>query len=275
MKTVCAACANIDAEIFVIDNASTDGSKEYYQHRFQQVRFIWNPINVGFSKANNSVLPAITGSHVLFLNPDTLVPADCFEKSLAFFQQHADAGALGVRMVDANGDFLPESKRGLPGPWASLCKIMGWHHLFPRSAVFAGYYAPAIAEHAVGPVPVLSGAFMMVSKACLQMVKGFDEDFFMYGEDIDLSCRIRAAGLTNYYVGEITITHLKGGSTEKTNPNYTKHFYDSMKIFVRKHYTHPLRYILYAGIETARLFSNGKRILLRLFKAGQSTQCLR
>ncbi len=269
MKTVCTACANIDAEVFVIDNASTDGSKEYLQDKFHQVQFIWSNTNLGFSKANNRVLPLVTGSHILFLNPDTLVPADCFEKSLNFFQQHPDAGALGVRMVDGVGKFLPESKRGVPNAWNTGCKMMGGPFLFPSAAVFAGYYAPSIDEKGTGPVAVLSGAFMMVSKECLAVVKGFDEDFFMYGEDIDISCRIEAAGFTNYYVGSITITHLKGGSTQKSSSHYTQHFFDSMRIFVQKHYSrfHPLTYLLYIGIEMARLFSNTKRILVSLFKS--------
>ena len=265
LKTVCTACTNIEAEIFVIDNASTDGSKEYFQNKFQQVQFIWSDSNLGFAKANNRVLSLVTGSHILFLNPDTLVPADCFEQSLRFFQQHPDAGAIGVRMVDGAGKFLPESKRGLPNAWNTVCKMMGGPLLFPNSAVFAGYYAPSIDEKETGPVAVLSGAFLMVSKECLEAVKGFDEDFFMYGEDIDISCRIEAAGFINYYVGNITITHLKGSSTQKSSSHYTQHFFDSMRIFVQKHYSrfHPLTYLLYIGIETARLFSNIKRIFFR------------
>ena len=263
MQAVAQACKNIDAEIFVIDNASTDGSDVFFKNKFSSVHFKWNETNVGFAKANNSVLPEVSGDYILFLNPDTIVPPDCFEKCLDFFATHHDCGALGVRMVDGQGKFLKESKRGFPHPMTSLYKMMGLHKLFPTSNRFAKYYEGHLSEKENHPIEVLSGAFMLLSKAVLNKVKGFDESYFMYGEDIDLSCRIIKAGFKNYYFADTTITHFKGESTEKKSSEYSKHFYGSMKIFVRKYYAAnkiALHFICLA-IDFKKALSNLKRLL--------------
>ncbi len=263
LQSVVQACKNIDAEIFVIDNASTDGSQAFFKKKFSSVHFKWNKINVGFAKANNSVLPEVSGDYILFLNPDTIVPPDCFEKCMAFFSTHHDCGALGVRMVDGQGNFLKESKRGFPHPMTSLYKMMGLHKLFPRSRKFAKYYEGHLSEKENNPVAVLSGAFMLLSKATLNKVKGFDESYFMYGEDIDLSCNITKAGFKNYYFADTTITHFKGESTEKKSAEYSKHFYGSMKIFVRKYYAENkiTMHFICLGIDFKKALSNLKRVL--------------
>ncbi len=263
LASVEAACKNIESEIFVIDNASTDGSEVYFQHRFGNVKFTWNKINIGFAKANNSVLKEVSGEYILFLNPDTLVPEDCFEKCISFFTTHKDCGALGVRMLNGKGVFLKESKRGFPTPLASLYKLIGIHNIFPRSTIFSKYYVGSISEHETHSVDVLSGAFMMMSKEALAKVKGFDEDYFMYGEDIDLSNRIIKAGYKNYYFPLTTITHFKGESTKKNSANYTRQFYNSMKIFVKKYYAHQkfISAMLVCAIGFAQFFSNLKRII--------------
>ncbi len=237
LLSVIKACKNIDAEILVVDNNSTDGSKAYVETKFKSVRFFWNKENVGFGKANNFALLFAKGEHILFLNPDTIVPEDCFTNCLAFFEKHIDCGALGVRMIDGAGNFLKESKRSLPTPAAGFFKMVGLAELFPSSKLFAQYYAGHISEKENNTVNVLAGAFMMLSKKAIALTKGFDESFFMYGEDIDLSYRIQKAGLQNYYLGDTTIIHFKGESTQKKSANYIKHFYGAIKRFVDKHYS--------------------------------------
>jgi GT2 family glycosyltransferase len=230
------ACTNIDAEIFVVDNNSTDGSREYLEGRFPQVIFKWNSSNDGFAKANNSVLGEVKGGHVLFLNPDTILPEDCFEKCLSFFNSNKNCAALGVHMLDGSGKFLKESKRSFPSPATSFFKLAGLSALFPSSKLFAKYYAGHLSEKQDHEIDVLAGAFMMLSRHVLDQVKGFDEDYFMYGEDIDLSYRIQKSGFKNYYFSGTSIIHFKGESTQKHSYNYIRTFYAAMRMFVNKHY---------------------------------------
>jgi N-acetylglucosaminyl-diphospho-decaprenol L-rhamnosyltransferase len=230
------ACNALDAEILVVDNNSTDGSRVYLEPKFSTVKFYWNKDNVGFGRANNFALAYAKGTHVLFLNPDTIVPEDCFVKSLAFFETHKDCGAVGVRMVDGSGNFLRESKRSLPTASAGFYKMLGLAELFPASKIFSQYYAGHLAEKENNEVAVLAGAYMMLNREAIENTNGFDETFFMYGEDIDLSYRITKAGLKNYYLGEFTIIHFKGESTQKLSTDYIHHFYGAIKQFVNKHY---------------------------------------
>ena len=225
------------AEIIVVDNNSTDGSEEFLLPKFPAVKFIWNNTNEGFAKANNLALLQATGEYVLFLNPDTIVPEDCFEKSIRFFETHTNAGALGIRMIDGTGKFLKESKRAFPSPLTSLYKLSGLTRLFPHSASFARYHLGHLSENENHEVDVLAGAYMMIPKKILDQTGGFDETFFMYGEDVDLSYRIQKAGYKNYYFAESTIIHFKGESTKKGSLNYVKLFYSAMSLFVKKHYS--------------------------------------
>lgn len=225
----------LNVEVFVVDNASTDGSVEYLQPLFPEVNFIRNQINSGFAKGNNQVLHLCRGEFILFLNPDTVLSEDSLQKCVSFMEVHTDAGALGVRMVDQQGVFLKESKRGLPTPAASFWKLTGLIKFFPRSPIFSSYYAGHLAENKTHRVEVLSGAFMLVRKKVIDQVGGFDERFFMYAEDIDLSYRILKAGYHNYYFPEVTITHIKGASTKK-DLKYVRLFYKAMSQYVRKHH---------------------------------------
>ncbi len=234
--SVLKASSEIDAEIVVIDNHSSDGSRSYLENKFPDVHFKWNASNDGFAKANNAALSSLQGDLILFLNPDTIVPEDCFQKCIHFFLTHPQCGALGVRMLDGSGKFLPESKRGFPSPAASFYKLTGLISLFPQSPVFARYYAGHLHEMETNEVEVLAGAFMMVSKKALEEVKGFDERFFMYAEDIDLSYRILQAGFKVYYYPGTSILHFKGESTQKSSPLYARHFFGAMELFVQKHY---------------------------------------
>lgn len=230
------AIDGLSAEVIVIDNCSVDHSLEYLRPRFPEVQFIANTENAGFAKACNQGLAIATGRYILFLNPDTLVPEDCFTRCIRFFNEHPDAGALGVKMVDGCGRFLKESKRSFPSPVTSLFKLTGLSQLFPRSGFFSRYHLGQLDEDQDHEVEVLAGAFMLIRKDVLDKVGGFDEAFFMYGEDIDLSYRIREAGFRNYYFAGTPIIHFKGESTRKDSANYVKMFYKAMSIFVSKHY---------------------------------------
>ncbi len=230
------AIQNIEAEIFVVDNNSTDDSKVFFKKKFNDVNFIWNETNLGFAKANNAALPFAKGKYILFLNPDTIVAEDCFIKCITFFDSHVDAGALGVHMINGSGRFLRESKRAFPSPLTSLFKLSGLTKMFPRSRLFARYYLGNLNENENSEVDVLAGAFMMIPKKVNDNLNGFDESFFMYGEDIDLSFRIQKAGYKNFYFAETTIIHFKGESSKKDSINYVKVFYSAMSIFVKKHY---------------------------------------
>lgn len=224
------------AEILVADNHSSDGSRAYLESRFPQVRFSWLNTNEGFGKANNQMLKLASGEFVLFLNPDTIVPEDCFEKCIDFFKKTGNAGALGVKMMDGSGKFLRESKRSFPSPVTSFYKLAGLAALFPSSRFFAKYYAGHLPADENNEVEVLAGAFMMLGRQALEKVKGFDEDFFMYGEDIDLSYRIRQSGFKNYYFAGTSIIHFKGESTQRHTVRYNRDFYGAMTLFVKKHY---------------------------------------
>ena len=234
------AVQGLNAEVFVVDNASTDGSKEYLAQKFSAVQFIWSNENLGFAKANNLALQKAKGEFVLFLNPDTIVAEDSFTSCISFFQSHATAGALGVHMIDGSGNFLPESKRAFPSSAASFYKLSGLSSLFPRSKTFAHYHLGHLSAHETHEVEVLSGAFIMVRKEVLEQTGGFDESFFMYAEDIDLSYRItkaeHASGFyKNYYFSGTTIIHFKGESTQKSSATYTRRFYKAMLQFVNKY----------------------------------------
>lgn len=244
----------MEAEIFVVDNNSTDGARDYLSEKFSSVIFTWNNHNEGFGKACNSILKKTSGNYILFLNPDTIVAEDCFEKCISFMQAHNDCGALGVRMIDGTGKFLKESKRSFPRPFTSLYKMMGLSALFPQSKLFARYYAGHLPENENNAVEVLSGAFMLLSKKAIRITGGFDEDFFMYGEDIDLSYRIQKAGLQNWYFAGTSILHFKGESTKKLSSDYIKHFYGAMKIFAKKHFSHNKKtfFLLCAAITVAK-----------------------
>ena len=234
LESVLTAIQNIPTEIFVVDNQSSDGSLEYLQPKFPQVTFIANDENVGFSKANNQAIRLAKGEYILLLNPDTVIYENTLINTCDFMDKHPEAGGLGVKMLDGNGKFLPESKRGFPSPWNSFCKMSGLSTFFPNSKVFGQYHLRYLDENSVHEIDVLAGAFMLLRKTVLDKIGLLDETFFMYGEDIDLSYRIRLGGFINYYFPE-PIIHYKGESTKK-DIKYVRIFYNAMRIFYDKHY---------------------------------------
>ncbi len=245
------ASRHLEIEVFVVDNHSVDDSVAMVREKFPEVKLIANSENVGFAVANNQAIRQAKGEYVLLLNPDTVVEEDTFELCLAFMDAHPDAGGLGVRMIDGAGKFLPESKRGFPTPWVAFCKTFGLSRLFPRSRFFNHYHLGYLDERAVSTVEVLAGAFMLLRHRVLMEVGLLDEDFFMYGEDIDLSYRIVAAGYQNYYFPKTTIIHYKGESTRKGSLNYVRIFYQAMIIFARKHFSGARRRLFVAGLQVA------------------------
>ncbi|MFT6026102.1 MAG: GT2 family glycosyltransferase [Bacteroidia bacterium] len=231
------AIENVESEVFVVDNNSIDGSVAMVEQKFPSVNLIVNNENTGFSRANNQAMEIAKGEYVLLLNPDTLVEEDTFEKVISFMDEHPDAGGLGINMVDGKGIFLPESKRSLPTPEVAFYKIFGLSWLFPKSKRFGKYHLTYLSKDETHEIEVLSGAFMLMRKTALDKVGLLDEDYFMYGEDIDLSYRIIEGGFKNYYYHEARIIHYKGESTKKGSLNYVYVFYNAMAIFARKHFS--------------------------------------
>ena len=230
------ASEGLSLDVWVVDNHSVDGSVEMVQSRFPEVQLIANEENAGFSKANNQAIRQSQGRHVLLLNPDTVVREDTFRKCLAHAEEHPQLGGMGVPMYDGTGKYLPESKRGLPTPWAALCRMTGLHRLAPRSKSLNAYYAGYVEEHETAPVDILSGAYMWMRREALDKVGLLDEQFFMYGEDIDLSWRLVEGGWENHYFASTSIIHYKGESTKKGSLNYVMVFYRAMLLFAAKHF---------------------------------------
>ena len=234
LDSVSYAIKDIDAEVIVVDNNSSDDSIKYLKPLFPNVKFIENQINVGFSKANNQAIALATGEYILLLNPDTVIGENSLINVCRFMDENPRAGAIGVKMMDGFGQFLLESKRGFPSPWNSFCKMSGLSKLFPHTKRFGGYHLKYLHKYSVHAVDILAGAFMLVRKKAIEKSGNLDECFFMYGEDIDLSYRITRAGYKNFYYPE-PIIHYKGESTKK-DIKYVKHFYEAMLIFFNKHY---------------------------------------
>ncbi len=229
--------SELQLDVWVVDNDSVDGSVEMLQRDFPQVHLIANKENVGFARANNQALAHCTGQCLLLLNPDTIVERDTLVRCADFMASHPDCGGLTVKMIDGKGRFLKESKRGFPTPEAAFYKISGLIHIFPHSRRVAAYYMGHLPEDAVNEIEIMPGAFLMFRREAYEQTGGLDESYFMYGEDIDFSWRIRLAGWKNYYLPETRIVHYKGESTKKGSMNYVYTFYNAMSIFVRKYFT--------------------------------------
>lgn len=226
LDSVTKAIESIDAEIIVIDNNSADKSCELVKQNFTEVNLIRNTENSGFSKGNNKGVKKAKGKYLCILNPDTVVPEDCFTKLFKYHQELENPGAIGVQLVDGTGEFLEESKRNIPIPRVAIKKLLGNS---------SSYYNFDLKKDENGPTDILVGAFMFMETRLFQDIGGFDEDYFMYGEDIDLSYRIHKAGFQNYYFGESKVLHYKGESTTK-DQEYLKNFFNAMYIFYKKHF---------------------------------------
>lgn len=266
LHSVYKAMRGVDGEVFVVDNNSADGSCEMVRRKFPQTIVIENKTNTGFSVANNQAIKQAKGKYVLLLNPDTVVEEDCFTACIDFMEKHPDAGALGVKMIDGKGKFLPESKRSLPTPQVAFYKMFGFASIFPKSKTFGRYHLGFLSNDEIHEVEVLSGAFMFIRKAALDKIGLLDEDYFMYGEDIDLSYRITQGGYKNYYFPDTTIIHYKGESTKKTSVNYVFVFYRAMIIFAQKHYSNKHAKLFSFLISFAIYIRAGISLIARFFQ---------
>ena len=260
--------ATSQIDVFVVDNISVDGTCEMVKERFPWVRLIENSENVGFSKANNQAIHISNAEYVLLLNPDTVIQEDTFTKCISFADENPKLGGMGVPMFDGSGTYLPESKRGIPTPWASLCRISGLFRLAPKSKNLNNYYAGHLSADENHKIDVLSGAFMWMRKSALDEVGVLDEDFFMYGEDIDLSWRIVKGGWENHYFTGTRIIHYKGESTKKGSLNYVSIFYKAMLIFAAKHFegsqARSFNFLIRLAIYFRALISVLRRIVTRM-----------
>jgi O-antigen biosynthesis protein len=230
------ALKGIRSEIFVVDNASDDGSAEMVRRRFPRIHLVALTANLGFAKANNIALKKARGKLFLLINPDTIVQEDTVRVMIEFLKSHPEAGAAGCMILNPDGSFQPSCRRGFPTPWVAFTKIFGLSKLFPRTKIFGKYNVTYLDIHETYPVDALSGSFMMVRKETFERVGGLDESFFMYGEDLDWCYRIRQAGWRIYYVHSTQIIHYKGESTRRSSLDEIRTFYDAMHLFVEKHF---------------------------------------
>jgi GT2 family glycosyltransferase len=267
LHSVDKATKNISAEVIVVDNNSVDGSIEMLKAKFPKVQLIENKKNTGFSYANNQAIKIAKSEYILLLNPDTVVEENTFEKVISFMDTHPDAGGLGVKMLDGKGNFLPESKRGLPTPAVAFYKMCGLSSIFPKSHIFGKYHLGFLDENKTNEVEILAGAFMLLRKTTLDKVGLLDETFFMYGEDIDLSYRIILGGYKNYYFPETRIIHYKGESTKKSSVNYVFVFYRAMVIFAQKHFSQNNAKLFSIIINIAIYFRAGVAITIQFIKS--------
>ena len=235
------AIAGIDAEVIVVDNDSQDGSKEYLTPRFPNVKWVANEENLGFSRANNIAFAHAKGEYVLMLNPDTIVTSEAIVKSVSFMDENPAVGAVGVKMLNKDGKFALESRRGIVTPWVSICKAAGLNKRFPKSRLFGHYYMSYLPEDEINEIEMVSGAFMFLRRSKLDEIGFLDEKFFMYWEDSDLSYRILKSGAKNVYL-PYPILHYKGESSVKSILKYRYWLYFSLLIFFKKH--NPVYYVL-------------------------------
>lgn len=251
LHSVFRALQGFEGEVIVVDNNSFDDSCAMVREQFPQVVLLENRENKGFSRANNQGVAIAKGEYILFLNPDTVMPEDFFRKSLAYLDAHPEAGALGPRLIDGKGQFAPDGKKAFPTLSVAIFKTTGINKIFSRSPYFNKYYAVHIGERELAPVEVLSGCCMLVrSKVIAEIGGAFDEDYFMYCEDVDLSYRITKAGYRNIYFPEVSLVHYKGESTRKATLSYVRIFNEALSTFVRKHYSkgHARLFILFINI---------------------------
>ncbi|MBR1546469.1 MAG: glycosyltransferase family 2 protein [Prevotella sp.] len=243
IESVHKAMEGLDGEIVVVDNCSKDDTVSYLQSHDMDVRLIANQENVGFARANNQAIRATESEYVLLLNPDTVVYEQTIRSCIDFMDAHPKAGGAGVRMLTREGTPAPESRRAIPTPWVAMLKMLG----FTRR-----YYMSRLPWDEPCQIEVVSGAYCLLRRQALDQIGLLDEDYFMYGEDIDLSYRMLRGGWQNWYL-PYDIIHYKGESTHKSSFRYVHVFYQAMLIFFRKHYSH-LSFLLSLPIQAAIYF---------------------
>jgi len=263
------ARSDLNLEIFVVDNNSSDGSIPYLKQRFPEVQYIENRENLGFGKANNQAIHRARGKYTLLINPDTLIEEDTLRILFEHMEAHPETGACGCKILNPDGSFADESRRTVPTPWTALGKVLGLASLFPKSTFFAGYYMNWLDENTPSQVPVISGSFMFFRTEILKELGGFDEQFFMYGEDVDLCYRLTQSGKQIDYVPQTSIIHYKGESTKKDNIDYIIIFNKAMYQFFEKHYSYSytllFRFVIVSGIVIRGVLGYLKTLIKRLW----------
>jgi GT2 family glycosyltransferase len=250
LNSLIRATQTLKSEIIIVDNASADGTPDMVAQYYPQFKLIRNRENLGFAKSNNIGIHESSSDKILLLNPDTIVFSSSLIACLRVLENESETGAVGIRMMDACGNYLPESKRGVPTPWRSFSKLSGLWRLGPDSKFLAGYYWGGLKNKSKGNVEILSGAFLMFDQAKLGADFLLDESFFMFGEDIDFSYRILQKGFKNKYLGDVFIIHFKGESSDKNDPGYLRNFFGAMQLFRQKHFSNGgLGFIYQAGIK--------------------------
>lgn len=250
LSSVAAAIKDIDAEVIIVDNNSVDQSVELIKALYPSFKIIENKDNVGFSKANNQAVKIAKGKYVHFLNPDTILPEDFYTKSLAYLDQHENVGCLGPKILDADGKYAFDSKKSFPSFWVSVYKLLGLAKFFPNSHRFNAYYAAHVDENETAAVDILSGCCLLVRKEALDSIGGgFDEQYFMYCEDVDMCHSIQLNGYENVYYPAVSIVHFKGESTKKLTVSYMKIFYQAHALFINKYYPKNLGTIYNKGLK--------------------------
>jgi len=265
LDSVIVASKDIKSEIIVVDNNSDDGSPAMVLKLFPEVRLIVSYTNEGYGAACNKGITAATGEYILILNPDTIVPPATFHTCLEFMKGHPETGALGARMSDASGVFLPESKRSFPSPATSFFRFTGIWRLFKKSALFNRYYLGNMPDDQICKSDILTGAFMFVRRQTLDKSGLFDTTFFMYGEDIDLSWRIVKAGFVNYFLPQVQITHFKSRSASQNETRRIRYFHQAMIIFAAKHFSYSSQLFIIPSIFVKMQFSLIKNHFKKIF----------
>lgn len=237
LESIKKAKQNFELEIFVVDNDSGDNSSTYLKEYFPEVQYINNDTNIGFGRANNQAIHKARGEFTFIINPDTVVSEDIFTILTDHMKDHPDCGAAGVKILNPDGTYAPESKRSVPTIWSSFCKMFSLHEMFPKKRIFNQYYMNWLEEDEINKVPVLSGSCMFWRTSLLKELGGFDERFFMYGEDIDLCYRVQDTKFHIDYVPETSIIHYKGESTKKGDLRYNWIFNKALYQFYDKHYS--------------------------------------
>jgi GT2 family glycosyltransferase len=261
------ALEGMDAEIIVVDNDSSDDSCAMMKLRFPNVKLIENKENVGFPKGNNIGVAHAKGEYICILNPDTVVAEDTFRKILDFAKAQINLGIVGCKLIDGTGKFLPESKRGVPTPWVAFTKLFGLYNLFPKTSAFNKYYAQHLSPNETGKVAILVGAFMVLKRELYIEIGGFDERYFMYGEDVDLSYMALLKGKNNFYFHETTVIHYKGESTVKDG-TYMIRFQKAMHFFYKKHFNGSVFFDVFMKVGIV-LFS-----IIKMFQGKQKPKTL-
>jgi GT2 family glycosyltransferase len=224
-----------DLELIVVDNASTDQSVEMVSAGYPEVKVIANAVNEGVAKAHNQGVAAANGTYILLVNADTICGTETLDRILEFMDGHHDVSGLGVRMLGAQGSFLPESNRGLTRPWVNFFKLIGFAKNFAKSRLSDRNHKAWVEEFQTSEIDILADGFMLIRKSVFNEIGMFDERFVQFGHNIDFSYRMRLMGLKNYYFPKTYIINFKSQNKGKLSWGYIKNFYGAMLIFAAKY----------------------------------------